>query len=212
MRFRFATWNVNSRSLQHGHADLIRWYDIDMLALQEATSTFHQQLADTGLFAWDRSSLALRPVASDESRGRSLGCSLFGSARFQPVRAFLLEAVPLPERTLAVTLASPEGDLTACSFHAPPGVNWGEIKPRTFRAIAAWLAPQRERVLFGMDANAPKVDHPDHARSEWWWSDEALLPGRRSAPETGSWRPAGRSRRARSGTGSVPRPRPCRPC
>jgi hypothetical protein len=32
-------------------------------------------------------------------------------------------------------------------------------------------------VVFGIDANCPKTDHPEIRRNEWWWEDEALLLG-----------------------------------
>jgi hypothetical protein len=32
-------------------------------------------------------------------------------------------------------------------------------------------------LIFGIDANCPKTDHPDIQRNEWWWEDEPLLLG-----------------------------------
>lgn len=32
-------------------------------------------------------------------------------------------------------------------------------------------------LVFGIDANTPKTDHPDISRNEWWWEDEPLLLG-----------------------------------
>jgi hypothetical protein len=64
-----------------------------------------------------------------------------------------------------------------CSFHTPPGANWGEIKPQTLRAIAEWLAKQRGHIIFGIDANTPKTDHPVFDQNEWWWEDEPTLLG-----------------------------------
>jgi hypothetical protein len=67
--------------------------------------------------------------------------------------------------------------ITACSFHTPPGANWGDVKPRTLKAIARWLPSQSLPLVFGIDANTPKTDHPDISRNEWWWEDEPLLLG-----------------------------------
>ena len=64
-----------------------------------------------------------------------------------------------------------------CSFHTPPGANWGEIKPQTLRAIAEWLAKQSGHTIVGIDANCPKTDHPDISQNVWWWDDESLLLG-----------------------------------
>ena len=76
-----------------------------------------------------------------------------------------------------VEVDSPSGPLTICSFHAPPGVNWKERKPQALMALAEWLATHSGRTLVGMDANAPKTDHPDIMQSQWWWKEEALLLG-----------------------------------
>jgi exonuclease III len=64
-----------------------------------------------------------------------------------------------------------------CSFHTPPGASWGKIKPQTLRAIAEWLAKQSGHTIFGIDANAPKTDHPMFDQNQWWWEDEPTLLG-----------------------------------
>ena len=64
-----------------------------------------------------------------------------------------------------------------CSFHIPPGSVWGRIKPRTMEEIGRWLAHVDGSILVGIDANAPKVDHPDITKNIWWWAGEPLLLG-----------------------------------
>ncbi|HEY7347289.1 MAG TPA: endonuclease/exonuclease/phosphatase family protein [Ktedonobacterales bacterium] len=177
MQFRFATWNLNSFRPLAGRIDLIRAVECDLLALQEVTEDSYCRLMDAGLFAWSTFSLSLRPPQAGEGPGRRLGCALFGKSSFRLVAPALLKEAPFPERTLAAHLESAAGPLTACSFHAPPGVNWGELKPQTFRAIAAWLARQEQALIFGMDANTPEVDHPDIDQNRWWYKDEAILLG-----------------------------------
>jgi hypothetical protein len=177
MRFRFASWNVNAFTGLAGHIALIERVGCDLLALQEVTQASYNTLAASQIFSWSAFSLALRPPQAGEGRGRRLGCALFGRAPFAPGSFALLDGVQLPERTLLALLETPFGPLTACSFHAPPGVNWGEVKPKTFVRIAQWLAMQPQRVIFGMDANTPKLDHPDSSKVEWWWQDEAVLLG-----------------------------------
>ena len=89
----------------------------------------------------------------------------------------LVPRLAFPERTLVASLELNGKLITACSFHTPPGVSWGEVKPRTLKAIARWLARQTGPLIFGIDANCPKTDHPDINKNEWWWDDEALLLG-----------------------------------
>ena len=177
MTFKFGSWNVNSRDLKGGHVDLLRRVDCDVLALQEATKDFHAELAALPLFEWSVSSLTLRPAKPKEKRARHLGCSIFGRSPFRSLSAELLNQLDFPERALVVRTSSAVGQLTICSFHTPPGVNWGEIKPRTLKAIAEWLALQGGSIVFGIDANAPKTDHPNPLENEWWWDEEPLLLG-----------------------------------
>lgn len=50
-------------------------------------------------------------------------------------RAWLPGAVPLPERILLTEACADGISLTAVSYHAPPGVSWGLVKPRQAVAL-----------------------------------------------------------------------------
>ena len=82
-----------------------------------------------------------------------------------PIHSFVFEDVPFPERTMVCDF----GDWMACSFHAPPGVSWGILKPRQAVAIANWLQKVKKPIWFGIDANTPEIDHPnfDETRTHW---------------------------------------------
>ncbi|HKD06864.1 MAG TPA: endonuclease/exonuclease/phosphatase family protein [Bryobacteraceae bacterium] len=175
--FTFGSWNVNNRSLQNEHVELLRSVDCDLLSLQEVTPGFHAELSKLDLFDWSESSLSLRRPGTDEGRARRLGCSIFGRRPFRADSSQLLAQLQFPERALVVHALSGSTPLTVCSFHIPPGASWGEIKPRTMKALAEWLGIQSGSVVAGMDANAPKTDHPDPLKSEWWWKDEPMLLG-----------------------------------
>ncbi len=117
------------------------------------------------------------PPRQGEGQSRRLGCSLFGTDRF-PLEAYsLIPRLVFPERTLLATVKAADSPLIVCSFHTPPGASWGEVKPRTLKAIARWLSLQPTPLIFGIDANCPKTDHPDISQNEWWWDDEPLLLG-----------------------------------
>jgi endonuclease/exonuclease/phosphatase family metal-dependent hydrolase len=177
MKFTFGSWNLNNRSLQNGHLELLRSVDCDLLALQEATERFHSELSKLNLFDWSVSSLMLRPPGVDEGRTRRHGCSVFGRWPFRPDSCRLLTALHFPERALVANALCESTPLTVCSFHIPPGATWGMVKPETMKAIAEWLGSQHGSVVVGMDANSPKTDHPDQLKSEWWWKDEPALLG-----------------------------------
>jgi exonuclease III len=178
MPLKFGTWNVNGwHTITAPQINLLQKVDCDLLALQEVTEQSYTVLVESNLFSTADFSLRLRPAKEDEGKGRRLGCAILCKSNFSFISVQLLEKVPLPERTLITSIKHTNGEITICSFHAPPGVNWGEIKPQTFCAISNWLTQHKERLLFGMDANAPMVDHPNHEYNEWWWEDEALLLG-----------------------------------
>ncbi len=179
MNLRFVSWNIHGKKHVSPLLDLLQTIAGDLVALQEVTVPAYQALVESKLFAWSAFSLDLRPPQADEGRGRRLGCAICGQFPFRFKQAFLLEDAPLPERALIVEVESPLGPLTLVSFHAPPGVSWQEKKPQAFLALARWLAQHQTRVLVGMDANAPKTDHPDSEQNEWWWPDEPLLLGPR---------------------------------
>ena len=41
------------------------------------------------------------------------------------------------------------------------------MKPQTVKTVAEWPTTQPAPLMFGIDANTPKVDHPDIARNAW---------------------------------------------
>jgi hypothetical protein len=134
-------------------------------------------LATEGVFAWDALSLKLLPPSQKEGRSRRLGCSLLGTARSRLRSCSLVPRLFFPERTLVANAEADDGVATVCSFHTPPGASWGEVKPRTLKTIAQWLQRQPPPLIFGIDANCPKTDHPNIQCNEWWWDDEPLLLG-----------------------------------
>jgi endonuclease/exonuclease/phosphatase family metal-dependent hydrolase len=179
MRFRFASWNVAHRRLSAKHLAILDRIGAHIIAFQEVSRSFHQTLSAANLFRWSFSSHAAPSSASKTKKARTLGCSIFGREPFSPVNSSRLPKIAFPERSLVALLRVERRLLTTCSFHVPPGANWGETKPQTMRAIAQWLADQSPPLIFGIDANSPKIDHPQISRNEWWWEGESSLLGDR---------------------------------
>jgi hypothetical protein len=96
MQFRVSSWNVNNPNFRDTHAELLRRVDTDLLALQEISQGFYQELTGTGLFDWSAFSLSLRPPQREEGRSRRLRCAVFGRSPFQICSAQLLEELPFP--------------------------------------------------------------------------------------------------------------------
>ena len=84
--------------------------------------------------------------------------------------------MPLPERILLAGTTVEGLSLTAVSYHAPPGVSWGIVKPRQAVTVARRLAAQQGPVLLGADANTPLIDAADFAstRTHWHSGDRRL--------------------------------------
>ncbi|SFI18751.1 endonuclease/exonuclease/phosphatase family protein [Nitrosomonas sp. Nm34] len=179
MKIRFASWNVNNRILCSNHFDFLYEVNPDILALQEVNPKFSEHLTKTNLFSYSTCSLHLRPPGSSEGRARQLGCALFSKAPFKISTPFLLNSLPFPERALIARISTTKGAITACSFHTPPGASWKELKPKSHKLFAEWLVSQPTRLILGIDANAPKTDHPDIKQNDWWWKEEPLLLGDR---------------------------------
>jgi hypothetical protein len=159
---------------------LLRTVEGDLVALQEVTMNAYNNIVASGIFAWSAFSLDLRPPQVGEKRGRHLGCAVLGQKPFQLRKYYLLENAPLPERALIVEVDFADDPFTICCFHAPPGVNWKDLKPKSLVTLANWLSSRQGPILVGLDANAPKTDHPDIYQNEWWWKDEPLLLGAQS--------------------------------
>jgi hypothetical protein len=177
MNIRFASWNVNNRNLTPKHISFLRDIGADLMAFQEVSPRFHSALVKAKVFDWSAYSLSNDSAAPVRARSRRLGCSVFGSGRFEFISASSLEAIVFPERTLMVRLRSLGGDLTAFSIHIPPGASWGTVKPKTMEAIGQWFAKLDGVGVVGIDANSPKTDHPDISKNTWWWNGEPSLLG-----------------------------------
>jgi len=167
MRIKFASWNVKGFSKVTGQIRLLRRADCHVAVFQEVTDIAYRHLVDSGLFDSSCFSLSLRPPKPSESQRRQLGCAVFVKAPFVIQSSSLIENVPVPERALFAKIKIRRATLTACSFHIPPGVSWGEKKPEQVKRIAAWLVKKKGPIVLGMDANAPETDHPDQETNKW---------------------------------------------
>lgn len=173
MNLRFATWNVNRRRPRPSHLEFTRSVDPAVLALQEASPGFVKALRASGLFAFVASSGDL--AGGRPPRRSDFYCALAVRDSLAVGQPF---ALPLPERSLALPVAMPDGSgFLACSVHIPCWVSWKQLKGNTFAALSRWLERTGRGGVLGIDANAPKVDHPEHELNEWRFPEEALVLG-----------------------------------
>lgn len=186
MRLRVVSWNLDSRATGFLDAkiELLRSLAPDLALLQELNRSVYRGLLphpsayqriyqQPTLFSWGALSTNLCRPRGSEVR---LGCAVLGTTSTAMLTARLLEDAPFAvdeprrtaflQRTVAVTVAIPGGrSLLAGSFHARPVGEQAYLAPNFHAGVAGWLAGTTGPVVFGMDANAPAVDHPDFRRS-----------------------------------------------
>jgi len=140
----------------------------DIVLLQEVNPNSVDHLCRMAELTWCRLAVDLRVAEADDRPVRRRGVAVAGRGP-QPTQAFLLEGLPLPERTLIAQLRLAGLDLQVATYHAPPGVSWFEKKPAQAVGFARWLADTKGPVIFGADANTPLVDAIDFADSRTHW-------------------------------------------
>ena len=71
-------------------------------------------------------------------------------------------------------------ELDAISYHSLAGSGFKAGKGVAYRGLLETLSARERPMLLGLDANTPKVDHPDESRSVFWWPvHEPLVLGPR---------------------------------
>src|SRR5258706_4153115 len=134
---RVVSWNVpfRGRVAAQRQGDLLRTLSPDLILLQEANPGSADVLREAAGADWLIRAVELRSRDPDDRPVRSRGVAIAGRGQ-PPARAWLPAAVALPDRILAAQMKFGGLPLTAVSYHAPPGVSWGLIKPRRVRVLA----------------------------------------------------------------------------
>jgi hypothetical protein len=175
---RVVSWNLHNRDpkVAKRQGDLLRELHPDLMLLQEVNPGSSAVLRDAARADWMVRAIDLCTPESDGSPTRRLvgvaiaGCGLPLRRKWLlPRRWWLLDQIRLPERVLLIKTQTEGTPFIAASYHAPPGVKWGIVKPQQAVAFASWLSRQNEPLLFGADANTPKVDAVDFAKTRTHW-------------------------------------------
>src|SRR4051795_6794670 len=126
---RIATWNLNNRgpSVVRNLGALLSSLDVDLLLAQELNPNGAAQLLKAAGMTWLYTAFdAGAPLPPTQSGRRRVAAIAGRGAPLQ--RAGVLGRLPLPERMIYGTVATPRGTITLASYHAPPGVSWGVRK------------------------------------------------------------------------------------
>jgi hypothetical protein len=148
----------------------------DIVLLQDVGPSAVRAVVDSHLWDHVAETWSLpHPPGAVTRRG---GCLIAASSSW-----VLGSALPTPDvlssnLSLAVTAAHGGTTLTILSCYASTNTGQGRNeRPSYFGALAAWLSAVPAPVVLGMDANGPRVDHPDIRQSLWWTEKEALVLG-----------------------------------
>ena len=194
MSLRLASWNVRGMPQPREQLSLLAEQHADIIFLQDIRPQGVPAVVDSGL--WSVLPEAGAPPSSMR-RGRCLVA----------VHGWTLQPLPLPADLTggcaSVRATCGTHVLTLLSCYAPTNTAPGRtLRAAYFTALAAFLCTCDPPVLLGMDANGPRVDHPDPGKCVWWNAEERLVlgPGARTCDSLRLWydaHPAALRRRIR---------------
>jgi hypothetical protein len=165
---RVVSWNIQfrGRDTAKRQGGLLRELAPDLMLLQELNPSASTVLADAAGADRMVRAIDLRTPKPDDSRRRGVAIAGHG---LRPCRSWLLDEIALPERILLIETQTEGTPFIAASYHAPPGVTYGIVKPQQAVAFASWLSTQNGPLLFGADANTPLIDAFDFANTRTHW-------------------------------------------
>ena len=138
------------------------------MLLQEVNPGSSEVLRAAAGADWMVRAIDLRTPEPDDSPVRRRGVAIAGHG-LHPCRSWLLGEIGFSERVLLIETQMERTPFIAVSYHAPPGVTWGIVKPQQAVAFASWLSTQNAPLLFGADANTPLIDAFDFANTRTHW-------------------------------------------
>ena len=167
---RVVSWNIAFRGPKAAKRQgcLLRKLAPDLMLLQEVNPGSSEILRAAAGADWMVRAIDLRAPEPDDSPVRRRGVAIAGHGQ-HPCRSWLLGEIRLSERIVLIETRTEGTPFFAASYHAPPGVTWGIVKPRQAVAFASWLSTQNGPLLFGADANTPLIDAFDFANTRTHW-------------------------------------------
>lgn len=171
MMIRVASWNVRGLARPAAQLNFLGRQGADLLLLQDVTEHAADAVRNSG--CW-HSVLRSR---HDGGRQRA-GCLIATGNGWDLGVSDAVAGVPDAERTLTATARHGDLTLTVACCYAPTNTGRSATdRPAFFTAVAAWLAAVPTPLLLGMDANGPRVDHPDLMHNVWWSPEEEQVLG-----------------------------------
>jgi len=176
MRLRIASWNVRGMPHPADQLGLLADQNSDILLLQDVGPSAVRAVVDSRL--WEHTTDTWSFPISSQGVARRGGCLIAATGKWVFGSALPVPDLLLPSHSLAITATHTGSALTLLSCYAPTNTGPGKTeRPRAFSALADWLSSAPTPIVLGMDANGPRVDHPDIEQNRWWTQEEALVLG-----------------------------------
>ncbi len=176
MRLRIASWNVRGTVENTAQLALLEQLSPDIVLLQDVARSVARMMRDS------RASGTVIDTWSESEDGHEQphrgGCVIAASPSWQLRRE---DQPPNPVTdgcVLCGTAVCESTALTLLSCYAP--TNTGPHRsgrPAFFAALGQLLADTTTPLILGMDANGPRIDHPDLTSSVWWTPEEEAVLG-----------------------------------
>jgi len=174
MRLRIASWNVRGLPRPVAQLRLLADQHPDIVLLQDVGPSAVRAVVDSHLWGHIVDTWSL-PLSSPVARRG--GCLIATADDWQPT-LMTAHDPPLSHRSLAATATFGEAAVTLLSCYAPTNIGHGrKERPTYFTSLASWLSAMPAPVVLGIDANGPRMDHPDIDQSRWWTPEETLVLG-----------------------------------
>jgi endonuclease/exonuclease/phosphatase family metal-dependent hydrolase len=167
---RIVSWNIQFRGPEAAKSQgaLLHELSADLILLQEVNPSSSEALRKAARADWMVRAIDLPTMKPDDSPVRRHGVAIAGYGP-PPCRKWLLDGIQQPERIVLTETQTEGTPFVAVSYHAPPGVSFKIVKPQQAVAFARWLSKQNGPLLFGADANTPKIDAWDFANTRTHW-------------------------------------------
>jgi len=177
MRVRVVSWNVRSVEQSAAELALLQGLSPHIILLQDSARSMAQTMRQDS-----RVTGVLDTWNDNEQNGmaqrRRGGCLIAVTSPWQLTLCARAHGSTTNGRILCGTAACGDTALNLFSCYAPTNAGGARTsRSAFFTTLAQELAVTSAQLILGMDANGPRVDHPDLARSIWWTPEEAAVLG-----------------------------------
>ncbi len=176
MKLRVISWNVRGMLESTAELTLLEHLSPDIVLLQDVACSAARTMRGSR-----PSGTVIDTWSSCENNREQLhrgGCVIATSPCWQLCRQDRPPDPVTDGHVVCGTAVCENTALTLLSCYAPTNAGLDKTaRAAFFTSLAQRLAVNPTRLILGMDANGPRVDDPDLARSIWWTPEESSVLG-----------------------------------